>query len=104
MNELASLLGTFVAIILVILFLKGAIKTFRRHWFFALALLLVVPPAWAVWSLVEVFTGEIPAGRSSEGEHTNRKPRTSVGKTAVATGAATIGGFAVGRKIGKKIM
>ena len=104
MSELASLLGAFVAIILAILFLKGAIKTFRRHWFFALALLLVLPPAWAVWSVVEVFTGEIPTDRSPEREHTNRKPRTSLRKTAVATGAATIGGFAVGRKIGRKLM
>lgn len=104
MDILLSWLGLAAAAFATIGFIRGAVKSFQRHWFYALALLVFVPPAWVIWSIVEIFTDDIPTDRSLNGERAGRRPRASFRKTAVATGASAVGGFAIGRKIGKKMM
>jgi hypothetical protein len=58
-EETVGVVGVVVGILILIGLLRGAIKTFQRNWIAALLLLIFLFPIWALWALVEVFTGDI---------------------------------------------
>jgi hypothetical protein len=59
-------IAVIIVIVMLIVLIKGAIKTFKRNWIAALILLILLFPIWAIWAFFEIFTGEInPAQTAS---------------------------------------
>ena len=48
------LLG-IVTLVILGLWIGGAIQTFQRNWVAALLLLLILTPIWAIWAFIEIF-------------------------------------------------
>ena len=54
--DIVLFIGVFFFIGMLI---GGMIKTYKRNWVLALALMLLVFPLWVLWAFCELFTGQI---------------------------------------------
>lgn len=59
MDDIGAVVGAIIGILILVVLLGGAIKTFQRNWVAALFLLIFLTPIWAIWAFIEVFTGDI---------------------------------------------
>ena len=65
-DQIASAIVGIITLLILIGFVAGAIKTFRRNWIAALLLLIFLFPIWVIWVFIELFTGDIaPPNNSS---------------------------------------
>ena len=53
-----ELIVILTALVVILLFLGGAIQTFRRNWIVALLLIIFLTPLWTCWAIVEIFMGD----------------------------------------------
>ena len=51
--------GLLLILALLVLFIKGVSKTFKRSAIGAVLCMIILFPFWIIWAIVEVFTGEI---------------------------------------------
>lgn len=58
-ETIMTVCGFIIAIALFIMFITGAIKTFKRNWIAALLLLIFVGPLWFCWAIIEAFRGPV---------------------------------------------
>lgn len=61
-DQAAQIIAAIIVFALIIVMIKGGVKTFKRNWIAALILIVILPPVWVAWALVEIFTGEISKG------------------------------------------
>ena len=56
-NEVIIILG--ICFILILLLIKGVVKTFKRHPVVAILCIIFLFPIYAIWAFCELFTGSI---------------------------------------------
>lgn len=52
---MAEALGMLFFLFVLVVFVKGAIRTFRRNWIAALLLMLFFTGIWMIWAFIELF-------------------------------------------------
>ena len=58
MDENAIIIGVIILVILILL-IKGVIKTFKRQPIVAILCIIFLFPIYLIWAFVEIFTGTI---------------------------------------------
>ena len=56
-DEVAIVLG--ICFVIVLLLIKGEVKTFKRHPVVAILCIIFLFPIYAIWAFCELFTGSI---------------------------------------------
>jgi hypothetical protein len=44
-----------IAVVVLVLMLKGIVRTFQRNWLAALLLMIFLTPIWVIWAFCELF-------------------------------------------------
>ena len=44
-----------IAVVVLVLMVKGIVRTFQRNWLAALLLMIFLKPIWVIWAFCELF-------------------------------------------------
>lgn len=61
-----EVIAGIILILIVIALVSGGFRTFQRNFLVALLTLVVLPPVWVIWAIIEIFRGPVDKNKTEE--------------------------------------